>query len=405
MHKIVLLVYIPQLMKRNPNIAKLKENYLFPEIRQRKNAFISRYPEAKLISLGIGDTTEPIPEHVCQALIKGASYLSDPLTYTGYGPEQGMEELRQIISINLYKNKVAADEIFISDGAKCDIGRLQCLFGNQIQIAVQDPSYPVYVDGSIMQGIESIVFLPCLPENDFFPDLQPAKEVDLIYFCSPNNPTGSAANRDQLQKLVAFAHEHECLIIFDSAYAAFKQDLSLPSSIYEIDGAREVAIEISSFSKIAGFTGVRLGWTVVPEELCFEDGTSIKKDWSRVIHTIFNGASNISQKGGIAVLEEQGFKGVEALISYYMTNASMIRTALQCKGFDVYGGTHAPYLWVRIPQKKSWDAFQEFLDKYHLITTPGSGFGPSGEGFLRFSAFCSREHIFEAARRIVSGSV
>jgi LL-diaminopimelate aminotransferase len=390
------------MIKRNPNIAKLKENYLFPEIRQRKNAFLSQNPDARIISLGIGDTTEPIPEHICHALIRGASCLGSPSTYVGYGPEQGIEGLRQSIALKLYKNQVAADEIFISDGAKCDIGRLQWLFGNQIKIAVQDPSYPVYVDGSIMQGIESIVFLPCLPENDFFPDLQPAENVDLIYFCSPNNPTGSVASRQQLQRLVSFAKMNRCIIIFDSAYAAFKQDSSLPSSIYEIEGAREVAIEISSFSKIAGFTGVRLGWTIVPDELRFEDGTSVKKDWSRVIHTIFNGASNISQRGGIAILEEQGRREVQGLISHYMTNVSIIRNALESKGYEIYGGIHAPYLWVRIPQMKSWDAFQEFLEKYHLVTTPGSGFGPSGEGFLRFSAFCSREHITEAAKRVSS---
>ena len=386
--------------KRNPNIAKLKASYLFPEIRQRKKEFLAKHPAASLISLGVGDTTEPIPPQITHSLVNGAAQLGTREGYTGYGHEQGMEELRTLIASKLYKNRVHPNEIFISDGAKCDIGRLQLLFGGQARIAIQDPAYPVYVDGSIMQGVSSMTFLPCLPENQFFPDLKDAVNADVIYFCSPNNPTGAVTTKAQLEQLVSFARANRSIIIFDSAYFAYIQDPELPKSIFEIEGAREVALETCSFSKIAGFTGVRLGWTVIPKELHFEDGSSVHKDWSRITSTIFNGASNIAQHGGIEVLDNQGIKEFNQLIAFYMENADIIKKAISDHGYEVYGGSHAPYLWVRFPGRNSWDVFQEFLEKLHIVTTPGSGFGLSGEGFLRLTAFGSRASILEAANRI-----
>jgi len=383
--------------KRNPNFANLKDHYLFPEINQRKKAFLAEHPEAKLISLGIGDTTEPLLPHITSTLCQGASSLGERDTYTGYGPEQGYSDLREIIAKTIYRGSVTPDEVFISDGAKCDIGRLQLLFGSDVSIALQDPAYPVYLDGSIMQGVSRITLLPCTPENDFFPDLTKAKGCDLLYFCSPNNPTGATATRQQLKSLVDFAREQRSIIIYDSAYSAYIQNSDCPKSIFEIEGAKEVALETSSFSKMAGFTGVRLGWTVVPKDLFFEDGSSVHKDWSRLISTLFNGASNIAQNGGLGVLSERGLEEVKTHIAFYLENARLLKEALE--NFEVYGGENAPYLWVKFPGKSSWEVFQEFLEELHLVTTPGSGFGPSGEGFLRFSAFSSRENVQKAIKR------
>jgi LL-diaminopimelate aminotransferase len=276
------------------------------------------------------------------------------------------------------------------------------LFGSGISIAVQDPAYPVYIEGSIIQGVKEIVYMPCLPENNFFPDLEGVPRTDLIYFCSPNNPTGAAATREQLEQLVSFAEANQSIILFDSAYANYIQDPLLPKSIYEIEGAKRVAIEIGSFSKIAGFTGVRLGWTVIPEELRYEDGSSVKADWNRLTSTVFNGASNIAQAGGCAVLEEQGLREVASLAAYYLANAKIIKETLEGLGYEVFGGLNAPYLWVRFKEQNSWDIFQHFLDKYHIVTTPGIGFGPAGEGFIRFTAFGHRQKIIEAAARLIN---
>lgn len=385
--------------KRNPNLSLLKPTYLFPEINQRKQSYLTQNPQAKVISLGIGDTTEPISPTIVQGLVEGATRLSTREGYTGYGMEQGMALLRERIAEHLYDHKISPHEIFISDGAKCDIGRLQALFGNQVSIAVQDPAYPVYVEGSIIQGVKNIHYMACLPENHFFPDLQNLPPVDLIYFCSPNNPTGAVATHAQLEELVQYAKKHRIILLYDSAYAHYIQDPTLPRSIYEIPGAREVAIEISSFSKIAGFTGVRLGWSIIPEELCFEDGTPVIKDWTRLTTTIFNGASNIAQRGGVAALTPQGLLEMEQLVKFYLENAHLIAKALEPLPFEVYGGKNAPYVWVRCPGKRSWDIFQTFLEEIQIICTPGSGFGPSGEGFIRLSAFGKREHILEATAR------
>ncbi|MGZ3634343.1 MAG: LL-diaminopimelate aminotransferase [Parachlamydiaceae bacterium] len=387
------------MMKRNSHFTSLESNYLFPEITLRKLQFQAENPLASVISLGIGDTTQPISTFVSDALSKASKKLSTREGYSGYGPEQGIKDLRETIALQIYQGEISADDIFISDGAKCDLGRLQALFGGNVSIAVQDPAYPVYIDGSLIQGVQKIVFLPCTPENDFFPDLTIAERTDLIYFCSPNNPTGAVATKQQLERLVQFAQANRSIIIFDAAYANYIQDPLLPRSIYEIEGAQEVAIEVNSFSKLAGFTGVRLGWTVVPEALRYDDGASVKADWNRLISTIFNGASNIAQSGGVAVFKEEGLHQIQALTAYYLENAQLIKEALEKRKYEVYGGVNAPYLWVRFQGQKSWDVFQQFLEQFHLVTTPGSGFGPAGEGFLRLTAFGKRETVLEAIQR------
>ncbi len=385
--------------KRNPNLALLKAHYLFPEVNLRKRQFLECYPNADLISLGIGDTTEPISESVTEALVLASAHLGTHTGYSGYGSEQGIKALREKIASKIYFNRIKPEEVFISDGAKCDIGRLQTLFGNQISIAVQDPVYPVYVEGSLIQGIKEIIYMPCYPENNFFPDLQLLPRTDLIYFCSPNNPTGAVATRSQLEQLVAFAQANHSIIIFDSAYAHYIRDPALPKSIFEIEGAKQVAIEINSFSKLAGFTGVRLGWSIVPEELKYEDGFSIKADWHRLTSTIFNGASNIAQYGGCAVLKDRGWQEASALIDFYLENVRILRERLESLEYQVFGGIHAPYLWIYLKGHKSWNVFQDFLEKFHIVATPGAGFGPQGEEFIRLSAFGYRETILRAVER------
>jgi LL-diaminopimelate aminotransferase len=391
-------------MKRNQHLAALRGNYLFPEIARRKARFLLQNPEAALISLGVGDTTEPLPEVVAEALACASRKLGTVEGYSGYGPEQGAKALREKIAFRIYGNRVAADDIFVSDGAKCDLGRLQMLFGRDVSIAVQDPAYPVYIDGSLIQGVQRIVPMHCTPENDFFPDLDSVARTDLIYFCSPNNPTGAVATKKQLEQLVAFAKKNQSVIIFDAAYANYIQDPTLPKSIFEIEGAKQVAIEISSFSKLAGFTGVRLAWTVIPEELQYDDASSVKADWNRLMTTLFNGASNIAQSGGCAVLEEKGFSEIAHLTRFYLENAAIMRQTFEGLKYEVFGGYNAPYLWVRFKGQKSWDVFQQFLERYHLVITPGSGFGAEGEGFVRFSAFGRREHIQQAMERLWKNS-
>ena len=399
------------MVKRNPNMAKLQSSYLFPEISRRKKEFFDKNPNAKLISLGIGDTTQPITPHIIEGLSNEVARLGTKKGYNGYGAEQGLEELREKIAERLYNGKIHGDEVFVSDGAKPDTARLQLLFGGNATISVQDPSYPVYVDSSVIIGqtreydskkmqFDGIQYMKCTPENDFFPDLKKLKKTDIIFFCNPNNPTGAAANAGQLKELVDFARKNNSILVYDAAYSQFISDKSLPKSIYEIQGAREVAIEISSFSKPIGFTGVRVGWTVVPNELKFDDGTLVNKDWNRITTTLFNGASNIAQHGALAALDEKGMKEIKETISYYLENARIIRDSLQKLGYEAYGGVHAPYLWVRIKGKTSWQAFEEFLKKANVVTIPGVGFGPSGEGFLRLSALGHREDVKEAVKRI-----
>lgn len=396
---------------RNANLAKLQAGYLFPEIGRRRAAYLAENPGADIISLGVGDTTMPIPEHICDALTGGASKLGTQDGYSGYGAEQGMAALREKISKVLYEDKIAPSEVFVSDGAKCDISRLQQVFGSNVTIAVQDPSYPVYVDTAVMQGqtglyddsksqFDGIQYMKCDATNGFFPDLSTVKRTDLIFFCSPNNPTGAAATKEQLTQLVQFAKKNGSIIIFDAAYAPFINDPSVPTSIFEIDGARDCAIEVNSFSKYAGFTGVRLGWVIVPDNLKFEDGSPVRDDFNRIMTTCFNGASNISQAGGMGCLDEAGRKEIQQLIDYYLGNAALLRKTMTDLGFDVYGGTDAPYIWVGFPGKKSWDVFSEILEKARVVTIPGAGFGPGGEGYLRLSAFAPRAACEEACKRL-----
>lgn len=401
------------MVKRNPHIAKLNAGYLFPEIVRRKKAFLEKNPNAKLISMGIGDTTEPLPPFITDRLAQTALALGTSSGYTGYGPEEGQYLLRKLIAKNLYRDRFNAEEIFISDGTNSDIGRLQVLFGEGATLAVQDPTYPVYVDTSVILGqtamyhppsrkYQGVTYMPCSPTNQFFPDLSHLPPVDLIYFCSPNNPTGAVASHSQLEELVAYARNNRSIIVFDTAYASYIQNPDLPRSIYEIKGAEEVAIELGSFSKMAGFTGVRLAWSVVPKELRFEDGHSVHQDWNRVHSTFFNGASNIAQAGGMAALQPDGQKGIQELIHFYMQNAAILCQAITDLGYEVYGGTNAPYIWVRHPYLSSWEAFEMLLERAQLVTAPGSGFGPAGEGYLRFSAFGKRSQIEEAADRLYS---
>lgn len=397
--------------KRNPHLAKLQAGYLFPEIHKRKKAFLEKHPGAHLISLGIGDTTEPIPPYVTGSLQQEAERLGTIEGYSGYGPEQGRPSLRETIAKHVYGDRIHYDEVFVSDGSKCDIGRLQVLFGSSAKIAVQDPSYPVYVDTSVILGqtgpfdalqrrYRGITYMPCLPENGFFPDLTQTTPVDIIYFCSPNNPTGAAATREQLTQLVEFARHHHSIIVYDAAYASYIQTPGVPRSIYEIEGADEVAIELGSFSKIIGFTGVRLAWSVVPKKLRFEDSSSVHFDWNRINVTFFNGASNIAQAGGLGCFQPEGLQEMEQLIRFYRENTTLLHDTIQKLGYDVYGGVDAPYLWVHFPHLSSWDAFDLLLSQAHLVCTPGSGFGPTGEGFIRFSAFGHRSQIEEACQRL-----
>ncbi|MBT7300640.1 MAG: LL-diaminopimelate aminotransferase [Victivallales bacterium] len=399
------------MVARNSNIAKLPGGYLFPEINRRKKACQEKNPDAKIISLGVGNTTEPLMRHITEGLAKAAAGLGTGKGYSGYGDEQGFDALRGAIADKLYKGIVDPDEVLASDGAKCDIGRLQLLFGADASVAVQDPSYPVYVDGSVIIGasgafdettkqFDGIHYMPCLPENQFFPDLKALPRTDLIYFCSPNNPTGAVATRTQLKSLVDFALANRSIIIFDSAYSEYISDPELPRSIFEIEGARQCAIEVSSFSKPVGFTGLRLGWTVCPKELTFDDGSPVLKDWNRIMTTVFNGASNLVQRGGLAALDDLGLDEMQKTVSFYMENAAIIKQCLGDMGIELYGGTNAPYIWTRFPGQKSWDVFERILEEAFVVTTPGSGFGPAGEGFVRFSAFGHRDEVIEATKRL-----
>lgn len=399
---------------RNPNFAKLAGGYLFPEIGRRRTAYLEKNPEMadRLISLGIGDTTMPIPPHILSGLIDGATKLGTKEGYSGYGAEQGQALLREKIAEVLYNGIISPDEVFVSDGAKCDIMRVQQMFGTGVVSAVQDPSYPVYVDTSVMMGqtgdidndskqYDNIVYMPCTAENEFFPDYASLPRADVVYFCSPNNPTGAAATREQLTQLVDTCKERGSILVFDAAYAPFIKDPNVPKSIFEIPGAETVAIECNSFSKYAGFTGVRLGWTVVPSGLKFADGSLVRDDFNRVMTTAFNGASNIVQSGGLACLDPEGQKEISELIDYYLENAAMLKEAMESIGFKVFGGDNAPYVFVQLAEgKSSWDMFSEILEETQVVTIPGAGFGPGGEGYLRLSAFAPRDSVIEACERL-----
>ncbi len=385
-------------MKRRRAFSELPNQYLFPEIARRRVEYLEKHPNASIIDLGIGNTILPLIPPVAKAMEKAARSMTTPEGYVGYGPEQGILPLRQKIVETYYSDCITPDEIFVSDGAKCDVGRLQVLFGGGIRVGLQDPSYPVYFDGSIINGVSSIKLLPCHPDNGFLPDLTQTTELDLLYICNPNNPTGAAYTKAQLEELVIYAKKSQFLILYDAAYSHYIQGSDHPRSIYEIEGADEVAIEVNSLSKTAGFTGVRLGWTVVPKALRYQCGFSLWNDWSRLTSTLFNGASYLSQIGGIAALE--AMDQLEKTIAYYMENGRRLKKAFSTLGYDVYGGEHAPYLWIHAPGELSWDLFESFLNDKQLIVTPGVGYGPSGEHFFRLSSFAQKEIIDSLLMRL-----
>ncbi|MEB3289465.1 MAG: LL-diaminopimelate aminotransferase [Leptolyngbya sp.] len=401
----------------NDNYLKLKAGYLFPEIARRVNAFAEANPNAPIIRLGIGDVTEPLPEACRNAMIQAVQDMGDRGSFKGYGPEQGYGWLREKIAQHDFQARgceVDASEIFISDGSKCDCGNILDIFGNNNSIAVTDPVYPVYVDTNVMAGhtgpvkdngeYEGLVYLPINAENNFTASI-PNEKVDLIYLCFPNNPTGSVATKEHLQAWVNYARAHGSIILFDAAYEAFITDPTIPHSIYEIEGARECAIEFRSFSKNAGFTGTRCALTVVPKSLKGKaaDGSEVELHglWNRRQSTKFNGVSYIVQRGAEAVYSLEGQAQTKALINFYMENARIIREQLTAAGISVYGGVNAPYVWVKTPNGlSSWDFFDKLLHTCNVVGTPGSGFGAAGEGYFRISAFNSRENVVEAMTRI-----
>jgi LL-diaminopimelate aminotransferase len=389
----------------NENYLRLSASYLFSEIARRAGQFQAANPDAELRRLGIGNTTEPLAPSVVAGLHEGVDRLGRRDTYSGYGDEQGNADLRRRIADVKYRQRgleIAPDEIFISDGAKPDTANIQSLFDPFAIVALQDPAYPVYVDTNVIAGRESFIYMACTEANGFVPE-PPAVQADLIYLCSPNNPTGAVATRTQLEAFVSYALEHDAIILYDAAYECFIREGELPRSIYELPEARRCAIEIGTFSKEAGFTGVRLGWTVVPKGLAIDakNPRSVNELWNRRQTTFFNGASNVAQAGGMAALSPEGRRENASVIDRYMGNAATIRRGLEDVGLTVYGGTNAPYVWVKCPPGyDSWGFFDKLLREAHVITTPGSGFGPAGEGFLRLSAFGDPESIEAAVRSI-----
>ncbi|PIF06600.1 MAG: LL-diaminopimelate aminotransferase [Draconibacterium sp.] len=401
----------------NENYLKLKAGYLFPEIGRRVNEFIAANPDKKVIKMGIGDVTRPLVPSVIKAFHEGVEEMAKAETFRGYGPEQGYAFLREAIAKNSYHNRglnVSADEIFISDGSKCDTGNIQEIFGHDNKIAICDPVYPVYADTTVMSGktgtcqangyYSGIIYMPCTKENGFIPVL-PKETPDLIFLCYPNNPTGTVASKEELKKWVDYAIEKKAIILYDAAYEAFIQDEKIPRSIYEIEGAKKVAIEFRSLSKTAGFTGTRLAFTVIPNELVAYDSEGkeypVKQLWNRRQATKFNGVSYPVQRAAAAVFTEEGKKEVADVIAYYMENARIMKESLSEAGYEVFGGENAPYIWVKTKNgMSSWDFFDKVLNEANVVGTPGSGFGPSGEGYFRFSAFADRKNVLEAMERI-----
>jgi LL-diaminopimelate aminotransferase len=399
----------------NKNFKKLASGYLFPEIARRTALWQKENPEASILKLGIGNTTEALPPSICKALHDKVDKLSRRETYSGYGDEQGDTYLREqlVAYYRQYGVELESTEFFVSDGAKSDAANIQEIFGKDNLVAIQDPAYPVYVDSNVVGGrtgsfdkengrYDGFVYLACNAENGFVPE-PPKQKVDLIYLCSPNNPTGSVASLEQLKAFVDYALEFKAVIIFDSAYSEYITEAGYPHSIYEIEGAKKCAIEINSFSKFSGFTGVRLGWTIVPKALECEDSLPgvLNQMWNRRQCTFFNGASNIAQAGGYAALSGEGLVESRNLVSYYMENARLIREGLTRAGLTVYGGINSPYIWARTPNDMpSWDFFDLLLDSCHVVVTPGSGFGPSGEHFIRVSSYGHRENVEKAMQSI-----
>lgn len=402
----------------NENYLKLQDSYLFSTIAKKVAKYSEEHPDKKIIKLGIGDVTLPIAPVVGEAIKKATDEMLKKETFRGYGPEQGYDFLREKIAKYDYETRgvtIEKDEIFVSDGAKCDTGNIGEIFGNDNIIAITDPVYPVYLDTNIMAGrtgdynentgkYENVVYIPTTKENNFIPEL-PNKKVDMIYLCFPNNPTGTVLTKEELAKWVAYAKETKAIILYDGAYEAFITEEGIPHSIYEIDGAKEVAIEFRSFSKTAGFTGVRCAYTVVPKELKVytKEGkeVSLNSLWNRRQCTKFNGVPYITQKAAEAIYTEEGQKQIKENIAYYQENAKLIKEGLQQAGYSVFGGTNAPYIWLKVPQGyTSWEFFDYLLETLNIVGTPGSGFGPSGEGYFRLTAFGSRENTIEAMERI-----
>ena len=400
--------------KINDNYLKLPGSYLFSTIAKKVNAYTEANPDKKVIRLGIGDVTLPLAPAVIDAMHKAVDEMAHAETFHGYAPDLGYEFLRSAIVENDYKARgvdIAIDEIFVSDGAKSDSGNIGDIFAQNNRIAVCDPVYPVYVDTNAMAGRtgdyvkekeawSNVIYMPCTAENNFVPEL-PKETPDIIYICCPNNPTGTTLNKDQLQKWVDFALTKGSVIIYDAAYEAYISEDDVPHSIYECDGAKKCAIEMRSFSKNAGFTGTRLGFTVIPKELTC-DGVSLNSLWARRHGTKFNGAPYIIQRAGEAVYSPEGKKQTKEQIAYYMNNAKIIRQGLTNAGYTVFGGVNAPYIWLKTPDNMtSWEFFDYMLENLNIVGTPGSGFGPSGEGYFRLTAFGSLENTKEAMERIV----
>ncbi len=403
----------------NENYLKLKAGYLFPEIGRRVKAFQEKNLKAEIIRLGIGDVVLPLASAIVDAMKRGVEEMGTKEGFHGYGPEQGYDFLIDAILEHDYRSRgvqLKPSEVFVSDGSKCDTGNIQEIFSIQNRIAIIDPVYPVYVDTNVMAGrtgsfqssghYEGITYLPAHAENNFAPP-PPSDKVDLVYLCSPNNPTGAAMTREDLKKWVEYAKKHQAVLLFDAAYEAFITDSSIPHSIYESEGADEVAIECRSFSKTAGFTGTRCAFLVIPEKLKCQDSSGnlvqLNPLWNRRHTTKFNGVSYPVQRGAEACYSAQGKKQIGEQINYYMANAKLIREGLSKAGFQVYGGIHAPYIWLKTPNGiDSWSFFDKLLSEAHVVGTPGAGFGPSGEGYFRLSAFGFKEKIQEALERIQS---
>ncbi len=398
----------------NEHYLKLQASYLFSDIAKRVAAFQEKNPAQSIIKLGIGDVTRALPKACIEAFHKAVDEMAADASFRGYGPEQGYEFLRQAIAENDFRARgadISADEIFISDGAKCDTGNIQELFSQDIRIAIPDPVYPVYLDTNVMAGrtgdfqdgrYQGLIYLDSVKENNFVPAL-PNQDVDLIYLCFPNNPTGSTITRDELKTWVDYARENKALILYDAAYEAFIHDADLPKSIYEIDGAREVAIEFRSFSKTAGFTGTRCAFTVVPKDCIAYDVKGNKRNihplWNRRHCTKFNGVSYPVQRAAEAVYGAEGKQQTRELISYYMLNAKMVRQGMEELGFDCVGGENSPYVWID-GKRDSWEFFDVLLNKAGVVCTPGAGFGRCGKGYIRISAFNSHENVTKAMQRL-----
>ncbi len=390
----------------NENFLKLENSYLFSNIAKKVAEFQKSNPDKKIIKLGIGDVTRPIVPKVIEEMHKAVEEMGTKEGFKGYGPEQGYEFLRNAIIENEYKNLgIESDEIFVSDGAKCDCGNIVDIFGTDNKIAITDPVYPVYIDTNVMAGRkENIILLPVLEEKNFVPEL-PNEKVDIIYLCYPNNPTGTVLKKDELKKFVDYAKENKAIILFDAAYEAFITESDIPHSIYEIEGAKDVAIEFKSYSKTAGFTGLRCAYVVIPKSVkgYSKKGEEIElnKLWNRRTTTKFNGVSYIIQRAAEATYTEEGKRQIRENINYYLENAKIIKSGLQKEGFTVYGGVNSPYIWLKVPKgMTSWEFFDKLLKEANVVGTPGSGFGTCGEGFFRLTAFGTKENSIEAIKRI-----